>query len=115
MPDPYTWTDEKAAACERATRTAMDQPDATISLAADVPDDHQWWDGDNSQWSDEPALKVFDAWHPIIHRPRVTAAPATDLADAFHEWIEDNDLNPDDWTVAASHAALAHRVDWASR
>ena len=43
MPDnPYTWTDEKAAECERAPRRAMRQPDVTISLVADVPTDHQW-------------------------------------------------------------------------
>ena len=67
----YEWSDEKGAECERATRTVLDQPGVTISLVADVPADHQWWDGDNSQWSNEPALKVFDAWWPIIHRPKV--------------------------------------------
>jgi hypothetical protein len=116
MPDPYTWTDEKAAAAERATRTPPTIEGVAISLAADVPHDHEWWSGDDCQWHDEPALRVFDAWWPIIHRPKVeAAAPATDLADAFHEWIEENDLNPDDWTVADYHAAMADRVDWASR
>ena len=69
----YTWTDEKAAACERATRTVLDQPGVAISLVADVPHDHQWWDGDHSQWSDEPALAVFDGWWPVIHRPKAGA------------------------------------------
>ena len=69
----YQWTDEKAAAAERATRTAMDGEGVTISLAADVPHDHQWWDGDRSQWIDEPALAVFDAWWPVIHRAKAGA------------------------------------------
>ena len=38
----YQWTDEKAAAAERATRTAMDGEGVAISLVADVPHDHQW-------------------------------------------------------------------------
>ena len=66
----FVWNNEKAEEALTATRAAMDEEGATTSLAADVPTDHVWWDGDNSQWSNEPALKVFDAWHPIIHRPR---------------------------------------------
>lgn len=69
----YQWTDQKSAEAERATRTAMDQPGVTISLAADVPTDHEWWDGDRIQWSAEPALAVFDPWHPIFHRPKAGA------------------------------------------
>ena len=73
MPDPYTWTDEKAAAAERATRTAMDGEGVAISLAADVPHDHEWWSGDDCQWHDEPALRVFDAWWHLAHRPKAGA------------------------------------------
>jgi|JI9StandDraft_1071089.scaffolds.fasta_scaffold147783_4 hypothetical protein len=69
----YQWTDEKAAACERATRTVLDQPGVTISLAADVPHDHEWWSGDDCQWHDEPALRVFDAWWHLAHRPKAGA------------------------------------------
>ena len=69
----YQWTDEKAAACERATRTVLDQPGVAISLVADVPHDHEWWDGDRSQWNNEPALAVFDAWWPVIHRTKAGA------------------------------------------
>ena len=69
----YQWTDEKAAAAERATRTVLDQPGVAISLVADVPHDHEWWDGDRSQWNNEPALAVFDAWWPVIHRTKAGA------------------------------------------
>ena len=69
----YQWTDEKAAAAERATRTVLDQPGVAISLVADVPHDHQWWDGDRSQWIDEHPDRSVDAWWPVIHRPKVGA------------------------------------------
>lgn len=69
----YTWTDEKAAAAERATRTAMDGEGVAISLVADVPHDHQWWDGDRSQWIDEHPDRSVDAWWPVIHRPKAGA------------------------------------------
>ena len=69
----YQWTDEKAAACERATRTVLDQPGVAISLVADVPHDHQWWDGDRSQWIDEHPDRSVDAWWPVIHRAKAGA------------------------------------------
>ena len=69
----YQWTDEKAAAAERATRTVLDQPGAAISLVADVPHDHQRWDGDRSQWIDEHPDRSVDAWWPVIHRPKAGA------------------------------------------
>ncbi len=69
----YQWTDEKAAAAERATRTVLDQPGVAISLVADVPHDHQWWDGDRSQWIDENPDRSVDAWWPVIHRPKAGA------------------------------------------
>ena len=66
-------TDEKAAAPERATRTVLDQPAVASSLVADVPPDHQWWDGDRSQWIDEHPDRSVDAWWPVIHRPKAGA------------------------------------------
>ena len=69
----YDWTDEKAAACERATRTAMDGEGVAISLVADVPHDHEWWSGDDCQWIDEHPTNVMDPWWTVIHRPKAGA------------------------------------------
>lgn len=69
----YQWTDEKAAECERATRTVLDQPGVAISLVADVPADHQWWNGDLATWIDEPPTTVMDNWWTVIHRPKAGA------------------------------------------
>ena len=67
------WTDEKAAAAERAPSTVLDQPGVAISLVADVPHDHQWWDGDRSQWIDEHPDRSVDAWWHLAHRPKAGA------------------------------------------
>lgn len=73
----YEWSPEKDEATLALARAAMKEDGVTVSLAADVPADHEWWDGDNSVWIDKPALKVFDAWWPIIHRPiKATAVGA---------------------------------------
>lgn len=65
----FVWNNEKAEEALTATRAAMDEEGATTSLAADVPTDHVWWDGDSCAWIIEPALDTFDAWWPVIHRP----------------------------------------------
>lgn len=65
----FVWNNEKAEEALAATRAAMDEEGVTTSLAADVPTDHAWWDGDSCAWIIEPALDTFDAWWPVIHRP----------------------------------------------
>ena len=64
----YRWSTEMAEATLAATRAAMKEDGVTISLAADVPTDHAWWDGDG--WINLPALDTIDAWWPVIHRPK---------------------------------------------
>ena len=65
--------DDAFAAGRNRQASGVPLAGVAISLVADVPHDHQWWDGDRSQWIDEHPDRSVDAWWPVIHRPKAGA------------------------------------------